>query len=91
MIVGFKCYCCQVFEIIDFDYICFKGYVFQIEMKFMVYKCGFKIIEVLVIFINCELGILKMNSSIFGEVVFGVIKLKVNSWFYIFFQKIKMN
>ncbi len=58
------------------DHIRFKGYAFQIEMKFTAYKCGFKIIEVPVIFINRELGTSKMNSSIFGEAIFGVIKLK---------------
>ena len=86
---GFKCYRRQVLEIIDLDHIRFKGYAFQIEMKFTAYKCGFKIIEVPVIFINRELGTSKMNSSIFGEAVFGVIKLKVNSWFHKFPQKTK--
>lgn len=81
----------QVLETIDLDHIRFKGYAFQIEMKFTAYKCGFKIIEVPVIFINRELGTSKMNSSIFGEAVFGVIKLKVNSWFHTFPQKTKMN
>ena len=88
---GFKCYRRQVLETIDLDHIRFKGYAFQIEMKFTAYKCGFKIIEVPVIFINRELGTSKMNSSIFGEAVFGVIKLKVNSWFHTFHQKTKMN
>ena len=83
---GFKCYRRQVLETIDLDHIRFKGYAFQIEMKFTAYKCGFKIIEVPVIFINRELGTSKMNSSIFGEAVFGVIKLKVNSWFHTFPQ-----
>ena len=78
---GFKCYRRQVLETIGLDKIRFKGYAIQIEMKFTAYKCGFKIIEVPVIFINRELGTSKMNSSIFGEAVFGVIKLKVNSWF----------
>ena len=87
---GFKCYRRQVLETIDLDHIRFKGYAFQIEMKFTAYKCGFKIIEVPVIFINRELGTSKMNSSIFGEAVFGVIKLKVNSWFHTFPQKTKM-
>lgn len=77
----------QVLETIDLDHIRFKGYAFQIEMKFTAYKCGFKIIEVPVIFINRELGTSKMNSSIFGEAIFGVIKLKVNSWFHKFPQK----
>ena len=88
---GFKCYRRQVLETIDLDHIRFKGYAFQIEMKFTAYKCGFKIIEVPVIFINRELGTSKMNSSIFGEAVLGVIKLKVNSWFHTFPQKTKMN
>ena len=86
---GFKCYRRQVLETIDLDHIRFKGYAFQIEMKFTAYKCGFKIIEVPVIFINRELGTSKMNSSIFGEAVFGVIKLKVNSWFHKIPQKTK--
>lgn len=78
---GFKCYRRYVLETIDLDNIRFKGYAFQIGMKFTAYKCGFKIIEVPVIFINRELGTSKMNGSIFGEAVFGVIKLKVGSWF----------
>ena len=78
---GFKCYRREVLETIDLDKIRFKGYAFQIEMKFTAYKCGFKIIEVPVIFINRELGTSKMNSSIFGEAVFGVMKLKWDSWF----------
>ena len=50
-------------------------------MKFTTYKCGFSIKEVPIIFINRVLGESKMNSSIFGEAVFGVIKLKIDSWF----------
>ena len=53
---GFKCYRRRVLETIDLDGIRFKGYAFQIEMKFTAYKCGFKIVEVPVIFINRELG-----------------------------------
>ena len=84
---GFVCYRRQVLETIHLDHVRFKGYAFQIEMKFTAYKCGFKIIEVPVIFINRELGTSKMNSSIFGEAIFGVIKLKINSWFHKFPQK----
>jgi dolichol-phosphate mannosyltransferase len=76
-----------VLETIDLETIRFKGYAFQIGMKFMAYKCGFKIVEVPVIFINRELGTSKMNSSIFGEAVFGIIKLKVGSWFRKYPQK----
>jgi dolichol-phosphate mannosyltransferase len=78
---GFKCYRRKVLETINLDTIRFKGYAFQIEMKFTAYKFGFKIIEVPVIFINREKGTSKMNSSIFGEAVFGVIRLKFESWF----------
>ena len=78
---GFKCYRRRVLETIDLDNIKFKGYAFQIGMKFTAYKCGFKITEVPVIFINRELGTSKMNGSIFGEAVIGVIKLKIDSWF----------
>lgn len=84
---GFKCYRREVLETINLDEIHFKGYAFQIEMKFTAFKCGFKIIEVPVIFINRELGTSKMNSSIFGEAVFGVLKLKLNSWFRRYPQK----
>lgn len=86
---GFKCYRRRVLETIDLDGIRFKGYAFQIEMKFTAYKCGFKIVEVPVIFINRELGTSKMNSSIFGEAVFGVIKLKIHSWFHKYPKAVK--
>ncbi len=77
---GFKCYRRRVLETIHLDGIRFKGYAFQIEMKFTTYKCGFKIKEVPVIFINRQLGTSKMNSSIFGEAVFGVMRLRWDSW-----------
>ena len=88
---GFKCYRREVLQTIDLDGIRFKGYAFQIEMKFTAYKCGFEIVEVPVIFINRELGTSKMNSSIFGEAVFGVIKLKMHSWFHKYPQAVKNN
>ena len=88
---GFKCYRREVLQTIDLDGIRFKGYAFQIEMKFTAYKCGFKIVEVPVIFINRELGTSKMNSSIFGEAVFGVIKLKMHSWFHKYPPAVKNN
>jgi dolichol-phosphate mannosyltransferase len=78
---GFVCYRRQVLETINLDKIRFKGYAFQIEMKFTAHQCGFKIKEVPVIFVNRELGTSKMNSSIFGEAVFGVIKLRLDGWF----------
>ena len=78
---GFVCYTRRVLEALPLDNIRFKGYAFQIEMKFTAHKYGFKIKEVPIIFVNRVLGESKMNSGIFGEAVFGVIKLKMNSWF----------
>lgn len=78
---GFVCYRRKVLEAIDLDAIKFKGYAFQIEMKFTAYKFGFKIVEVPIVFINRKLGESKMNSGIFREGVIGVITMKVNSWF----------
>jgi len=84
---GFKCYRRDVLETIDLDRIKFKGYAFQIEMKFMAYKCGFMIIEVPIVFINRVLGTSKMNTSIFGEALFGVLQLKWWSFFHEYPQK----
>lgn len=84
---GFVCYRRSVLETIELDKVRFKGYAFQIEMKYTAYKCGFKITEVPVIFVNRELGTSKMNSSIFGEAVFGVIRLRLDGWFKKYPQK----
>ena len=78
---GFVCYKRRVLQTIPLDLVRFKGYAFQIEMKFTTVMCGFKVKEVPVIFVNRELGTSKMNTSIFGEAVFGVIQLKWDSWF----------
>lgn len=76
---GFVCWRRKVLETVDLDSIRFKGYAFQIEMKFTAYKLGFKIAEVPVVFVNRRLGTSKMNSSIFGEAVFGVLRLRIDS------------
>ena len=73
---GFKCYRRRVLETINLDAIRFKGYAFQIEMKFTAYKLGFKIAEVPVIFVNRQLGTSKMSGGIFSEALFGVMKLR---------------
>ncbi|MCI7576404.1 MAG: polyprenol monophosphomannose synthase [Bacteroidales bacterium] len=77
---GFLCYRKHVLETIELDKIRFKGYAFQIEMKFTAYKCGFKIQEVPIIFINRVLGTSKMSGGIFSEALLGVIRLKMESW-----------
>ncbi len=77
---GFVCYRRQVLETLELDKIRFKGYAFQIEMKFTAYKCGFTIKEVPIIFINRVLGTSKMSGGIFSEALLGVIRLKIESW-----------
>lgn len=86
---GFKCYRREVLETIELDKIRFKGYAFQIELKYTAYECGFTLKEVPIIFINRVLGTSKMNGGIFGEAFFGVIQLKINGWFRTFPQKKK--
>ena len=78
---GFKCYTRKVLETININAIKLKGYAFQIEMKFTTWKVGFKIIEVPIIFTERKLGSSKMSGGIFNEAVWGVIKMKVKSWF----------
>ena len=78
---GFVCYRKKVLETIELNKIKFKGYAFQIEMKFKAWKHGFKIVEIPIIFTERREGASKMSKGIFGEAVFGVIKLTVGSWF----------
>ena len=78
---GFVCYKRHLLETIELDKIRFKGYAFQIEMKFTASKCGAKIIEVPIVFVNRVLGTSKMSGGIFSEALLGVIRLKISSWF----------
>lgn len=78
---GFVCYRSHVLRELDLDKIQFKGYAFQIEMKFKSFVKKFKIVEVPIVFVNRQLGTSKMNSSIFGEAIFGVITLRLKSIF----------
>lgn len=78
---GFKCYRRKVLEAIDFSKIRFTGYAFQIEMKFTAWKLGFKIEEVPIIFMDRKEGHSKMDSGIFSEALFGVMEMKIKSWF----------
>ena len=78
---GFVCYNTRVLRELNLDKIQFKGYAFQIEMKFKSHFKKFKIVEVPIVFVNRQLGTSKMNSSIFGEAIFGVISLRIKSIF----------
>ena len=77
---GFKCYRRRVLQTIELDKIRFRGYAFQIEMKFTAYKIGFRIKEVPVIFVNRREGVSKMSGGMFGEAIFGVMRLRWEGW-----------
>jgi len=78
---GFVCYRKEVLETINLDRIRFKGYAFQIEMKFTAWKYRFNISELPIIFTDRREGHSKMSGGIVNEAVWGVIRLKVGSWF----------
>ncbi len=78
---GFICYRKKVLETINLDRVKFVGYAFQIEMKFTSWKFGFKIKEVPIIFTNRALGESKMSTGILSEAVFGIIRMKIRSYF----------
>lgn len=76
---GFVCYRRKVLEKIGLDSIHFKGYAFQIEMKYRAFRKKFKIVEIPIVFVNRVLGTSKMSGSIFGEAAFGVINLRLKA------------
>jgi dolichol-phosphate mannosyltransferase len=78
---GFKCYRRHVLEAIDLDKVKFKGYAFQIEMKFTAWKLGFRIEEVPIVFTDRREGTSKMSGGIFNEALWGVLRMKINSLF----------
>lgn len=78
---GFKCYTRKVLETIQLDKIKFKGYAFQIEMKFSAYTLGFKLKEVPIIFTERQEGVSKMSGSIVREAALGVIDMKLRALF----------
>ncbi len=78
---GFVCYRRKVLEMMEFDKIRFKGYAFQIEMKYTARKMGFKIKEVGVVFVNRKEGASKMSGGIFSEALFGVMRMRWDGFF----------
>ena len=78
---GFKCYKRKVLETIPFEKIRFKGYAFQIEMKFTAWKLGFKLVEIPIIFFDRRAGTSKMSGGIFNEALLGVALMKWKSFF----------
>ena len=77
---GFVCWTRKVLETMSLDDVRFKGYAFQIEMKYTALRLGFKIKEVPVVFVNRELGTSKMSGGIFSEALFGVMKLRMTKF-----------
>lgn len=73
---GFMCYSRKVLAAIDLDTIYFKGYAFQIEMKYAAKRKGFKVVEVPITFVDRQLGESKMSTGIFKEALFGVWKMR---------------
>lgn len=73
---GFKCYRRKVLESIKLDEIPFKGYAFQICMKYAAYRHGYRITEVPITFIDREFGVSKMNTGIFAEAFWGVLRMR---------------
>lgn len=78
---GFVGYRRAVLESLNLNQIQFKGYGFQIEMKYKAWKKNFKLVEVPIIFTNRVAGESKINANIMGEAVFGIIKLRIRSIF----------
>lgn len=78
---GFVCYRRELLESLNLDKIKFIGYAFQIEMKFKAWKKGFKLEEVPIVFTDRTKGTSKMDYKIFKEAFFGVLFLKINSFF----------
>ncbi len=78
---GFKCYKRKILETIPLDQIRFRGYAFQIEMKFTAWKYGFKLKEIPIIFCDRKAGTSKMNGGIFNEAFWGVVVMKWKSFF----------
>ena len=77
---GFVCWTRKVLETMSLDDVRFKGYAFQIEMKYTALRLGFKIKEVPVVFVNRELGTSKMSGGIFSEALFGVMRLRMTNF-----------
>jgi dolichol-phosphate mannosyltransferase len=78
---GFVCYRRKVLETIPLDQVKFVGYAFQIEMKFLAWKYGFKLAEVPIIFTERVRGQSKLSAGIFKEAFFGVLQMTIQSWF----------
>ena len=78
---GFMCYRVNSLKQIHLDSIRSNGYSFQIEMKYRMWKKGFRIFEIPIVFIDRRAGVSKMSRKIVYEAVFMVWKLVYMSIF----------
>jgi len=78
---GFVGYHAKVLRALDLEDIRFRGYAFQIALKFWAWKKGFRIAEFPIIFTDRTRGDSKMNTSIISEAIFGIIAMKWRSLF----------
>ena len=85
---GFICYKNEVLAAIDLDNVNFVGYAFQIGMKFIAWKLGFKVVEVPITFQDRKIGVSKMSKGIILEGIIGVLKIQWNSILSPFRRKI---
>lgn len=84
---GFQCYTRKTLEVLDLEAIRSVGYIFQVEMKFLAWKHGFRITEVPIVFTNRKRGQSKMSRRILSEALLRVIQMKVGSFFKTYHQK----
>ena len=79
---GYVGYQTSVLRSLDFSEIRFKGYAFQIALKFWAWKKGFRIAEFPITFTDRKQGVSKMNSSIISEAIFGIVSMKFRSFIH---------
>lgn len=77
---GFICYRNKVLSSLDLEKIKFKGYTFQIEMKYYAWNKGFKLKEVPITFVDREKGTSKMHANIVSEAIKGVLQMRYRKW-----------
>ena len=78
---GFVGYKAKVLNEILNNGVKFKGYAFQIEMKFKAYNLKYNLYEIPIIFTDRVKGRSKLNLSIISEAIFGLITMKISQIF----------
>lgn len=76
---GFKCFRREVLEAIDLDAIRSNGYIFQIEVSMRIWKKGYQVKEIPIIFTDRLYGSSKMSKKIVREAVWKVWYLRLMS------------